>query len=319
MRCTLIYNPAAGRNRSRKSAQLHEIEQRLSRLGHPVELIQTIAPGSAALQVHEAIANKAEMIFACGGDGTVHDVLQGYVAHAKDSSVCMGVLPMGSANALARNLGLSLDPVTAAMQQISGEVVSLPVGKITYAEASRYFSVMAGMGPDGLLTYEVLTTHKAGLGRLAYYLHAARLFVTRPFPAFEIEYFSSSSQASTARNAIAVMAVQVRDLGGLFGSLVPSRQSPYGSGLSVILITPPSLLALPFWFLFGWLHMHRWNPFLHSVSVDRLVCKPAFINSHFQADGEWLGRGPIELSFVPDALHLRLPAHAVAKVRPLQN
>ena len=315
MRCALIYNPVAGQNRHKRSALLGEIQEKLVGLGHSVDLIPTTASGSAAAQARDAIANGAEIVFACGGDGTVHDVLQGYLSRENNSAVCMGILPMGSANALARHLGLSLDPMTAALQQIEGEAVTLPVGKLVASKFSRYFTVMAGMGSDGLLAYEVVAIHKSTLGRLAYYLHAARLFMTRPLSLFEVEYLDSASDALHTRRAVSVMAVRIHNLGGLFSHLIPRKESISSEHLRVILLTSPALLSLPLWFLFGWLRLHAWNPFLHSISVRRLVCRPLSDEPHFQADGEWLGRGQIELSLIPDALRLRLPAGSQTRIR----
>ena len=84
--------------------------------GFRVTAVATEAAGSAAAQVREAIADGVEYVFACGGDGTVHDVLQGLVDEARGGAALpvLGVIPMGSANALARHLGLSMNAVEAA-------------------------------------------------------------------------------------------------------------------------------------------------------------------------------------------------------------
>jgi len=58
------------------------------------------------------------------------------------------------------------------------------VGKAGQKNGARYFMVMAGAGPDGALVYDTLSSRKSRMGRLAYYIHAARLFLTRRFPAF---------------------------------------------------------------------------------------------------------------------------------------
>ena len=119
-----------------------------------------------------------DTVIACGGDGTVHGVLQGIAG----TSTALGVLPCGTANALARNLQLPLDPVRATEMLLSFEPRRIALGYAQTTNASRWFTVMAGAGPDGRLIHEMKLAAKAQAGRKAYYTEAARLFLTRRFP-----------------------------------------------------------------------------------------------------------------------------------------
>jgi diacylglycerol kinase (ATP) len=179
VRCTLIYNPISGPNRHRRAAQMSLLAEALTNLGHQPELIPTTAPGSATILAQAASNSGAETIFACGGDGTIHEVLQGLVTETAQPKPTLGIIPFGTANALARHLRLSLDPLQAMLQQIHAAPQTIPVGKLQFANQTRYFTVMAGAGPDGTLVYNL--TQKSSLGRMAYYLHSARLFATRRF------------------------------------------------------------------------------------------------------------------------------------------
>ncbi len=132
-------------------------------------------------------------MFACGGDGTVHEVLQGLVSESGARTAALGVIPLGSANALARHLGLSLDPLKAALQQVDASPREIPVGKVECGGQARYFTVMAGAGPDGALVYSLATAQKSNFGRLAYYLRAARLYATRRFDPFAVEFADAAS------------------------------------------------------------------------------------------------------------------------------
>ena len=187
MRCALIYNPVSGRKRSNRAAQIRRIANALTTLGHQVEIVPTTAPGSASQQARDVIEGGSDLVFACGGDGTIHEVMQALVSEAGEPSAALGIIPMGSANALARHLRLSLDPVTAAVQQIDSAPRAIPIGKLMYGKQVRYFAVMAGAGPDGALVYDMLATQKSSLGRFAYYVQAARLFITQRFRPFEVE------------------------------------------------------------------------------------------------------------------------------------
>ncbi len=102
--------------------------------------------------------------------------------------VTIGIVPLGSANALGRHLGLSFDPAEAIRQQLAFSPRTIPLGRVTCAGAdgprSRYFAVMAGAGPDGMLVYRMLAKSKHRLGRSMYYIRAARLFLGSRFPNF---------------------------------------------------------------------------------------------------------------------------------------
>src|SRR5208282_3007550 len=131
--------------------------------------IVTTGPGSAGGQARDAVRNGVEVVFACGGDGTVHEVLQGLVADRGNPRAALGIVPMGSANALARHLGISFDAERAVEEQALGERRRISVGRIEIGDQVRYFAVMAGAGPDGALVYELHSAEKSRWGRLAYY------------------------------------------------------------------------------------------------------------------------------------------------------
>lgn len=197
-RAILIVNPSAGRRRVLADLT-PALVQTLAVHGISATALTTEGPGTAGALAASAASNGADAVFACGGDGTVHAVLQGLVG----TNTALGIVPIGTANALARNLGISRDPIRAAAQQAMAEPARIPVGKITYrrasapagaAVASRYFVVMAGAGPDGALVYSLLAAQKSALGRAAYYAHAARLFLTKAFPPFRVAYRIASSR-----------------------------------------------------------------------------------------------------------------------------
>jgi diacylglycerol kinase (ATP) len=168
--------------------------------------------------------------------------------------------------------------------------------------------VMAGAGPDGALVYGLPAPQKSQLGRMAYYFRAARLFVTRNFRGFEVEFTPSGSNETVARRAVSVMAVRVGNLGGIFNGLTSRRASVQDSALRLYLLSPPALLSLPLWFASGWFRVGGLNPFLRRVEVSSFCCRPiGKIAPHVQADGEWIGRAPVQVSLVPNAVRILLP------------
>jgi diacylglycerol kinase (ATP) len=282
----------------------------LSAHGYLPEAIATTSTGSAAEQVHKAIAQGAQYIFACGGDGTIHDVLQGLIDEPTSPATqpILGIIPMGSANALARHLGLSMNPVEAAHQQMSFTPRVIPAGKIECDGHHRYFTVMAGAGPDGALIYNMLTTSKQNIGRLAYYKRAATLFASQRFLAFDLEFIPSGSTTKSTMRSVATMAVRINDLGGLFTNLAGDAQVHHPH-LQLIAVRPPAWLSLPAWFTMGWLGISRFNPLLRIINVDEFTCTPTHSSRvHVQADGEWIGTAPMRVTLLPNALRLLMPS-----------
>ena len=81
-----------------------------------------------------------DAVVACGGDGTVHEILQSLVG----TEVALGVIPLGTANALAADLSLIAPPAEAARMLLQSSSVRIPVGRIHYQDragnpSSRYF------------------------------------------------------------------------------------------------------------------------------------------------------------------------------------
>lgn len=307
MHSILIYNPAAGRDRHLRLEQINRAAAALSAGGHTAEVVCTTGPGSATHQACEASA-RADVIFACGGDGTVHEALQGLVTETGTPNCSLGIIPLGSANAFARHLHISLDPATAAIQQVQGTTRIVPVGKVDCAGVARYFAFMAGAGPDGALVRSLQTEHKAHLGRSAYYARAASLFFTLSFPAFEVEFASATTGSRVTKKVVSVMATRIGNLGGLFRGLTSPRASVEDASLHLHLLSPPAVVALPLWFLSGWLNLPRLNPLFQCVRVDSFSCRPvAGHGSDVQADGEWLGPLPMQVFTIPNALRILLP------------
>jgi len=313
-RVLLLFNPAAGRRRTERLRTIEHIADALRSRGIEVQTAPTRAPGSAGDQAAEASNARIDTIFACGGDGTVHEVLQGLVFHPHAT---LGVIPLGSANALARHLRLPLNPIRAALQQIDYQPQIIPLGKVDFqtrtGQASRYFIVMAGAGPDGALVYNMLSSGKHKLGRLMYYLRAASLFCRGHFSSFTLTRTYASIH--TTQQAVSAMSVRVGDLGGLFAPLIrgASIEHPH---LTLSIASDPAHLSLPAWFALSWARLHRWNRYVQTVPADSYHCSAGKTSVvQVQADGEWLGTTPMTVNLVPNALRLLTPVVAPPKSR----
>src|SRR5215831_14273253 len=151
-RVALIYNPASGQHSARRDSYVQNVLTVLRQAGIEAEPLETHAPGSAKSLALAAVRQAYDAVLACGGDGTVHEVLQSLVG----TGVALGVLPLGTANALAADLGLAGSPDKAIRGLLDAQPVEVPVGRIQYraqdgSHQCRYFTVAAGVGPDALL------------------------------------------------------------------------------------------------------------------------------------------------------------------------
>jgi len=96
-RVALIYNPVSGQHPQRRAALIKRVVAVLHSAAIEVKVIPTESAESVGTQAQEPIREGCGTILACGGDGTVHEVLQSVVG----TSAALGVIPMGTANALA--------------------------------------------------------------------------------------------------------------------------------------------------------------------------------------------------------------------------
>lgn len=215
-KAALIYNPQAGRRRGRRLADVTAAAEVLAAAGVEAMLSPTPGPGAAAEQAREAIAGGCDALLACGGDGTVNEVLQGMVG----STASLGVIPLGTGNALANDLGMPRDPRQAAQAMLSGRRREVRLGLAEYADfagrrQARYFLIGAGIGPDAELMYRLATAPKGRFGMYAYYAMGTRLLLTHPFATFTAEFGGRRETVSE------VLAMRVGYAGGLLAEVAP--------------------------------------------------------------------------------------------------
>lgn len=302
MQALLVYNPSSGRSQSKRLATVQQVADILRGHGYSLQIVATTHRGSAGNQAREAIAEGAEVIFACGGDGTIHDVLQGIVGTAAK----LAVIPMGSGNALCRELGIPLHPLKAAAAYTRTTQRSVRAGVCNTSLGQRHFLIMAGAGPDGALMYRMLATSRSRLGRWAYAQRALHLLLRSRFPTLKIHYQTPDGDWHTT-SAISAMALRIGNLGGIFPGIARGA-SLNNESMRLILVRPPAILSLPLWFLLAWLHLDRWNPWLHTAHVLQFHCEAPKGGIHAQADGEWIGNLPISASLDEQSVTLLIPS-----------
>ena len=268
-------------------------------------------------QARQAIAEGCDTIFACGGDGTIHDVLQALVG----TQVALGIIPLGTANTLAHDLRIPLSAVPAAHAALLARPRRIAAGKIAFQnfsgqQDSRYFTVTAGVGVDAHLFYKLNVLIKGRLGMLAYYGKATRLWLTHDMRKFKVELSASADGLSPSNQmrgeeVSQLLAVRITQFGGVLRELAPGASLARNDLRLVLFKTQNRLLYLAYILrgLFG----QRWAVSgIEFADTTKVSCtfspsSPKKLRIFAEADGELLGTLPAEISIVPDAFMLLAP------------
>ena len=279
---------------------VYRVAEALRSRGFDVETAPTVAKGSAQAQARSAVQGGVQAVFACGGDGTIHDVLQGVAG----SGALLGIVPAGSANVLAKELSISANPIEAARSYFPTSLRHVRLSALTRGDnLPHYFLCMAGAGPAGALMYQMMTVERGRLGRLRYYEHALRSFLSQRFRPFQVQVTTSQGDI-VRKKVVSAMALRVGDLGGVFRGI--AKGAKLDDSLHVVLVAAPAELTLPLWFLTSWFGIQGLHPGVTSFYARELVCFE--IGTHLQVDGEWLGRAPAVFEMSPLTQAMLVPS-----------
>jgi YegS/Rv2252/BmrU family lipid kinase len=145
MNVLLVYNPCAGHGRARRS--LTEIEDLARKLGLKVETRLTDRRGHAAEIVRAADLEAFDGIIAAGGDGTVFETVNGLFRNPAGPAVPLGVIPMGTGNSFARDIGLRTGQARKALEIIAGGATRrVDVGRCRTGEHEYHYLNILGIG-----------------------------------------------------------------------------------------------------------------------------------------------------------------------------
>ncbi|MFG2055228.1 diacylglycerol/lipid kinase family protein [Micromonospora sp. NPDC048930] len=191
-------------------------------------------------QTEAAVKSGAEVVFACGGDGTV----MACVTALAGTEVALAVLPQGTGNLLAANLGLSNDLAAGLEVAIERGMRRLDVGVV----GDSCFAVMAGMGFDAQMLDSTSETTKQRIGWPAYLVGAARHLRDRPMRVS----IRIDGGPPLRRRARSVLVANVGRLQG--GVRLLGDAEPDDGWLDVAVLTPRTL---GHWLAMGWALVRR--------------------------------------------------------------
>ncbi|MEU7901683.1 diacylglycerol kinase family protein [Actinoplanes sp. NPDC049118] len=219
------------------------------------EWFETTVEDSGAGQAAKAAENGAELVFVCGGDGTV----MACVTALAGTDVALAVLPAGTGNLLAANLGLTGDLATAVEVALAGGRRRIDVGVV----GDRCFAVMAGMGFDAQMLQGTSEAAKKRVGWLAYLAGAAKHLRDRPMRV-TISLDGGKPMRRRPRTVI------VGNVGRLQGGVrLLGDADPADGRLDVAVLSPGSLLH---WAALAWAVLRRRPrvPSMETYTAERV-------------------------------------------------
>lgn len=157
----LVVNPCSGR--AKMHTELLKVVEILSGADYAVTVYPTKHKGDATEYVSKLSSSEYDLIVACGGDGTLNEVITGIMHSGVD--LPLGYIPSGTLNEWSSGLNISRNIETAARDIINGKKISLDIGKFK----DKYFSYTASFGAFTSASYSTPQNIKNLLGQVAYF------------------------------------------------------------------------------------------------------------------------------------------------------
>ena len=294
-RAVIIANPTSGSYIFHRR-QLEETMEFLRSYGWDIELKLTQAAGDASTIAREAVNAKVDVVIAAGGDGTINEVIQELVG----SETTLGVLPIGTANVWAREMGIPLDIAGASEILAYGRTRRIDVGHVRDAEHERYFLLMVGIGFDGEVTRTVEKKFLKRLGVVGYLL--VGFWLNIGYDSFQVTVKTGEQEVKTRALQIIIGNTQ------LYGGAVKfTWQAQCDDGLlDVCIVRKRSKFRRIFIvldFLLRRKQRSQWVSYEKSTTVEVQTRKPVAM----QVDGDSCGSTPATFSIAPRALKVIVP------------
>jgi YegS/Rv2252/BmrU family lipid kinase len=297
-RARIVANPVSGSMRGADGLnELRETAIWLTEHGLPTEVTTTVRVGHAVELTREAVAAGREMVIAAGGDGTLNDVIQGLAG----STTALGVLPMGTVNVWAREIGIPLGASEAREVLLHGVRRQVDLGRA----GPRYFLMMAGVGFDAEVVKRVERNwlRRVGLKMLDYIATAGSLGLTQRPAKLTLRMPGQRRKM----NALMVVIGNTRLYGG---AMQFTRRAVADDGLlDVVVIGGGGWARRAEVFLRAFLRHPSLGPdarYERARSV-RLESTPPL---PVQVDGDIIGSLPMTFSVAPGALWVIVPRSA---------
>lgn len=297
----MISNPLAGLQDRRHSRRLQKATALLREAGITAKLQFTTQRGDAERLARKAAGQGCDLIIVCGGDGTINEVVNGMTP----GRIPLAILPGGTANIVARELGLPGGILKAAGQLPAWKPCRIPLGRAIWeesgAERQRYFLAVAGIGFDAHIIQQLNFDMKLHLGVVAYGWEAVRQVFRYAFPRFQCE-------ANGARVSATFGAIQRSSrYAGWLKLARPHSLRDHGFSCCLFEGSSPTRY---FQYALGVLtQFHHGMKDVRFMNGSNIRCTPGPAEQAvcFEVDGEMAGRLPVTFESIPDALTILAP------------
>lgn len=292
----VVLNPVAGQEDTDRVLRLLAGAFAVRRAGF--DIVTTSGPGDAERFAREAAQLGYRAVVAVGGDGTVGEVITGLAG----TGVPLGIVPKGTGNQVAYNLGIPRSVEAAVDAVVNGETVPMDLGQV---ENGRYFAVAAGVGWDAAVVSVATRELKDRWGFGAYLYAALRVGATPPIARYRITADGETLEVDAAMVLAANMGLIVSNPPALNVRIGPGVSHRDGK-LDVCIFAPRTLpqAAGLVW------RMYR----RRYAGDDRLIylqAREVIVESDppvvTETDGELLGETPMRARAVPGGIHVLVP------------
>jgi YegS/Rv2252/BmrU family lipid kinase len=290
MRLKLIVNPQAGRNRSKEL--LPAIEDKLRRNGCHVDSVISRNKGDTKSDPGEDY----ETVIACGGDGTVNDVVNGIADRATSWSQKFGIIPLGTVNLFAKELGIPEDPLEACDLILDGNTREIDLGRA----GEHYFTMMAGVGFDAEVVDGVPPEMKRFLGPASYPLTAIKTLVD-----YDPALLSIEIDGGPKRSGYLVIVSNAKSYGYDTLSVAPHADMSDGL-LDVCIFKKKRAIDILRYTLGVFTRTHTDFDDVETVRAKKakvVAERPVLVHT----DCEVVGNTPMEFTILPKALKIITP------------
>jgi diacylglycerol kinase (ATP) len=292
-RIFVVLNPMAG------SSNAADVRQALERqLGEQIQIdiYETTGDEDVVAIVRAELANNPSVVVAAGGDGTISDVAEALIG----TDIRLGIIPVGTANIFARELGIPLD-LEGACALLDGQPNTTNVDAMKVGE--QYYVLQIGIGIDSLMIRDTDRQSKRRFGRAAYMWTAfTRLIGYQPMR-FTIVADGKRMRPRASQVLIAN--------GGVLGA-PPFRWGPNirpdDGKIDVCIVSARSALDYMGLIWHTLLGQQRRDRNVRYLTAERSIAISADQPLPIQADGEIIGDTPIQIEVVPAALKVIVPA-----------
>lgn len=281
----IILNPAA------RGARTQRLRTQVEKLARGTILCATSHAGEAEHLARNAAKEGYERIVAAGGDGTINEIVNGIAGH----NVTLGVLPLGTMNVFATELGLPVNDLARCwkiIQQNRADRVDLPRAN------RKHFVQLAGVGLDAQAVKETSRTFKRNFGPLSYLISAVQIASRTP-PVLRIE----SDDAVTGEGSFVLVGN-----GRLYGGRFPFfKQAVMNDGLLDVIV----FKRLNYVDIIRYLQDVVFTPQISSREVEYFQTKHLRVSSEesvpVEIDGELVGNCPVEFKIRAGGLRVLTP------------